>query len=107
MTGAAPAMMAISALDIALHDAAARIREQRVADMLGSALREKFATHASGPFIREGDLPYEGFEADAERHAKRGFRYIKPRAGVSPRADGTMMTEQRYRLLGQERGARL
>lgn len=93
-----PAMMAISALDIALHDLAARARGQRVADLLGGAVRERFPAYASGPFIREGAKPYDGFEAEAERHAKRGFRYIKPRAGVEPRADGSMVAALRKAL---------
>jgi len=98
-----PAMMAISALDLALHDLAARARGQSVADMLGGAVRERIPAYASGPFIREGASPYEGFEAEAERHAKRGFRYIKPRAGVDPRADGKMVASLR-KALGTEIG---
>jgi D-galactarolactone cycloisomerase len=93
-----PAMMAISALDMALHDAAARIRGQSVADMLGGPIRRSIPAYASGPFIREGARPYEGFEEEAERCVKRGFRYIKPRAGVDPRADGRMVLSLRNTL---------
>jgi D-galactarolactone cycloisomerase len=98
-----PAMMAISALDLALHDLAARARGQRIAELLGGALRERIPAYASGPFIREGSSPYGGFEAEAERHAARGFRYIKPRAGVEPRADGAMVSSLR-KALGTEIG---
>jgi len=98
-----PAMMAISALDLALHDLAARGRDQRIVDMLGGAMRERIPAYASGPFIREGAAPYDGFEAEAERQVKRGFRYVKPRAGVDPRADGMMVTSLR-KALGPEIG---
>ena len=98
-----PAMMAISSLDLALHDLAARIRGQRIADLLGGALRERMPAYASGPFIREGAAPYAGFEAEAEQQARRGFRYLKPRAGVDPRADGMMVSSLR-KALGPEIG---
>jgi D-galactarolactone cycloisomerase len=93
-----PAVMAISALDLALHDLAARERGLRVADLLGGAMREKIPAYASGPFIREGASPYGGFEAEAEAQAKRGFRYLKPRAGVEPVADGKMVAALRKAL---------
>jgi D-galactarolactone cycloisomerase len=96
------AMMAISALDIALHDAAARARGVRVADYLGGALRERLPAYASGPFIREG-TPYAHFDEEALGYVKRGFRLIKPRAGVSPRADGEMVASLR-RAVGSDVG---
>ena len=98
-----PSMMAVSSLDLALHDLAARGRGLRVADLLGGAIRERLPAYASGPFIREGAAPYDGFEAEAERQAKRGFRYIKPRAGVDPLADGKMVASLR-KALGAEIG---
>jgi D-galactarolactone cycloisomerase len=97
------AMMAISALDIALHDLAARARGVRVADLLGGALRERLPAYASGPFIREGADPYGHFEEEAKAYLKRGFRLIKPRAGVSPRADGEMAASLR-RAVGPDVG---
>ena len=89
------AMMAISALDIALHDAAARARGVSVAQMLGGALRQRVPAYASGPFIREGDAPYAHFNAEAEGYLKQGFKMLKPRAGVSPQADGRMIRSLR------------
>jgi D-galactarolactone cycloisomerase len=97
------AMMAISALDIALHDAAARARGVRVADLLGGALRERLPAYASGPFIREGAQPYAHFDEEALAYVKRGFRLVKPRAGVSPRADGEMVASLR-RAVGPDVG---
>jgi D-galactarolactone cycloisomerase len=85
------AMMAISALDVALHDAAARGRGVSVAQMLGGALHQRLPAYASGPFIREGEAPYAHFNAEAEDYLEQGFRMMKPRAGVSPRADGAMI----------------
>lgn len=86
-----PAMMAISALDMALHDAAARERGVSVAALLGGALRDRVMAYASGPFIREGDRPYAHYGAAVEALLGRGFRAIKPRAGASPRSDGEMI----------------
>lgn len=97
------AMMAISALDTALHDAAARAQEMSVAQMLGGAMRRKVPAYASGPFIREGDKPYEGFEAEAEGYLQQGFRMLKPRIGVNPRADGAMIRAMR-KTIGEEAG---
>lgn len=97
------AMMGISALDIALHDAAAKARGVRVADLLGGALRERMPAYASGPFIREGAQPYAHFDEEARGYLKRGFRLIKPRAGVSPRADGEMVASLR-RAVGPDVG---
>jgi D-galactarolactone cycloisomerase len=97
------AMMAISALDIALHDAGARARGVRVADLLGGALRERLPAYASGPFILEGAQPYAHFDEEALAYVKRGFRLVKPRAGVSPRADGGMVASLR-RAVGPDVG---
>ena len=97
------AMMAISALDMALHDAAARERGVRVADLLGGALRERLPAYASGPFIVEGDKPYAQFDAQAEDYLKRGFKMLKPRGGFNPRADGVMAASLR-KTIGPEAG---
>jgi D-galactarolactone cycloisomerase len=97
------AMMGISALDIALHDVAARVRGQSVADMLGGALRRKIPAYASGPFIREGEAPYGHFEAETLAYLEQGFRLVKPRAGVSPREDGRMIRALR-KAVGEDVG---
>jgi D-galactarolactone cycloisomerase len=98
-----PAMMAISALDIALHDAAARARGVRVADLLGGALRDRLPAYASGPFIREGAQPYAHFDEEVRGYLKRNFRLVKPRVGVTPRADGEMVASLR-RAVGPDVG---
>lgn len=96
-------MMAISALDVALHDAAARAQGMRVADMLGGALRERIPAYASGPFIAEGREPYGQFVSEIEHYLRRGFKAAKPRAGVSPREDARMLGDVR-RAVGPEIG---
>lgn len=97
------AMMAISALDMALHDAAARALGVSVAAMLGGALRDRAFAYASAPFITEGADPYGHYLDEADACLARGFRAIKPRAGISPRADGAMALAMR-RHVGDEIG---
>ena len=98
-----PAMMAISAIDMALHDAAARIQGVSVATLLGGALRQRVLAYASGPFIAEGDDPYGAYPTEVETYLRRGFRAVKPRAGADPRADGVMVEALR-RVMGPELG---
>lgn len=92
------AMMAISAIDMALHDAAAKLQNRSVAAMLGGRLRETVFAYASGPFIAEGAAPYGHYAADVDRYLKQGFRAIKPRAGVDPREDGRMAKALRKQI---------
>jgi len=93
-----PAMMAISALDMALHDAAARAHGVRIVDMLGGPLRDSVFAYASGPFMREADEPYGHYAAEAEGYLQQGFRALKPRAGLSPAADGEMAATLRSQV---------
>jgi L-alanine-DL-glutamate epimerase-like enolase superfamily enzyme len=92
------AMMAISAIDMALHDAAAKLHGRSVAAMLGGAIRNKAFAYASGPFIGEGGAPYGHYAAEVDKYLKQGFRAIKPRAGVDPRADGRMANALRSQI---------
>ena len=85
-----PGMMAISAIDMALHDLAAQDRGVSVAEMLGGALRTRLPAYASAPFITDAADPYSHYSAEVDAILRRGFRAVKPRAGVSPRADGAM-----------------
>ncbi len=86
-----PGMMAISAVDMALHDLAAQDRGISVAEALGGALRTRLPAYASAPFITtDADEPYGHYEAEIDSILRRNFRALKPRAGVSPRADGIM-----------------
>lgn len=92
------AMMAISAIDMALHDLAARSQGISVARMLGGALRDRMLAYASGPFIREDAAPYGAYPAQVEDLLGRGFRAIKPRVGVAPRQDGVAMRAMRRQV---------
>ena len=93
-----PAMMAISAIDMALVDAAARERETRVADLLGGATQERLFAYASGPFMREGGNPYGHYHQEIDTYLRQGFRALKPRAGLSPHADGAMIRAVRKQV---------
>ncbi|MGX9964287.1 mandelate racemase/muconate lactonizing enzyme family protein [Roseomonas sp. F4] len=93
-----PAMMAASAIDMALHDAAARSQGISVAAMLGGALRQRMLAYASGPFIAEGASPYGAYPEQIDALLRRGFRAIKPRAGFDPRADGVMTRAMRQQV---------
>ncbi len=77
--------MAISALDIALWDAASRTAELPLAAFLGGALRDRIPAYVSGPFMKPGPDPYVDFERDVEGFLKSGFRAIKMRMGTTPR----------------------
>ncbi len=92
------AMMAISAIDMALHDLAARELGTSVATMLGGRVREAVFAYASAPFIAEGEAPYDHYLREADACLARGFRALKPRAGFSPRADGRMATGLRRHI---------
>ncbi|GGF71909.1 L-rhamnonate dehydratase [Azorhizobium oxalatiphilum] len=98
-----PSMMAISAIDMALCDLAAQERGISVSALLGGGLRERVFSYGSGPFITEASDPYGHYAAEVEAALKLGYRAIKPRAGVSPRADGEMLAAMR-RQVGPEIG---
>ncbi|ALM81587.1 mandelate racemase/muconate lactonizing enzyme family protein [Bordetella sp. N] len=85
-----PAMMAISALDMALHDLAARAHGVSIAQLLGGAVRCELPCYASGPFIAEGVDPYRDYPREIDALLEQGFKAVKPRAGVSPQADAAM-----------------
>lgn len=89
------AMMAISAVDMALHDAAARERGVPVSALLGGALRDRVFTYASGPFLKADGDPYRGMAKEADALLRQGYRALKPRAGADPRGDGAAFTAMR------------
>jgi L-alanine-DL-glutamate epimerase-like enolase superfamily enzyme len=92
------AMMAISAIDMALCDLAAQELGVSVAAMLGGGLRERVFAYGSGPFISEGSSPYAQYASEVERCLTLGYRAVKPRAGVGPRADGEMLSTLRRQV---------
>jgi L-alanine-DL-glutamate epimerase-like enolase superfamily enzyme len=94
--------MALSAMDMAIHDAAAQVLEMPVAQLLGGAVRNRIFAYASGPFISERE-GYARYTAEVETFLKSGFRAVKPRAGLSPAKDGRMVRELRA-LIGEDAG---
>lgn len=97
------AMMAISAIDMALHELAAKSLGISVAALLGGALRDRVFAYASAPFLAPSDDPYAHYPAEVESCLERGFRAVKPRCGASPRRDGEM-AERLRRMVGPEIG---
>ncbi len=81
-------LMALSAVDMALWDLRARALDQPIARLLGGALRTRVFAYASGPYHRPGRDPYRQYPQDAERILAAGFRAMKMKVGVDPRADG-------------------
>jgi D-galactarolactone cycloisomerase len=92
------AMMALSAVDIAVHELAAKAYGVSVAKLLGGAVRDSLFTYASGPYLRAGPQPYATYGTDVDTYLRRGFRAIKPRAGFNPKADGAMANALRKRV---------
>jgi D-galactarolactone cycloisomerase len=92
------AMMAISAIDIALHDIVARMHGVSVATLLGGAVRDEVFAYASGPFVRSQPNPYREYQREVDRYLARNFKAIKPRGGVDPRADGSMANALRRQV---------
>lgn len=90
--------MAISALDMAAWDAAARLAAVPVSTLLGGALRDRVQAYVSGPFLKPGADPYRDFDADIEHYLAAGFRAMKLRMGVAPRTDGLRLRRVRDRV---------
>ncbi len=91
-------MMAVSALDIALHDLAAQAQGVPVAALLGGALRDRLFAYASAPFMKEGGDPYRDMAADTDRLLGLGYRAFKPRSGHDPRSDGAALVAMRRQI---------
>jgi D-galactarolactone cycloisomerase len=90
-------MMAISAIDIALHDLAAQMHGISVAALMGGAVRNEVFAYASGPFVRMPD-PYREYQREVDQYLSLNFKAIKPRGGVEPRADGIMANALRKQV---------
>jgi D-galactarolactone cycloisomerase len=95
------AMTAVAALDMALHDLAARLQEVPLSTLLGGAVRDHVPAYASGPFFKPDGHPYRDFEREAEGYLRAGFRAIKLRSGFRPADDAATAIAVR-RLMGPE-----
>jgi D-galactarolactone cycloisomerase len=91
-------MMAISAIDIALHDLAAQMLGISVAALMGGAVRNEVLAYASGPFVRMQPDPYREYQREVDQYLSLNFKAIKPRGGVEPRADGIMANALRKQV---------
>lgn len=92
------AMMAVAALDMALHDLVARERGIPLSTLLGGAVRDRVPAYASGPFFKPGGHPYREFRTEAAQHLRAGFRAIKLRSGFDPREDAAIATSIRREM---------
>jgi D-galactarolactone cycloisomerase len=93
--------MAISALDIALWDAASRTAEMPLSKFLGGALRDRVPAYVSGPFMKPGADPYLNYESEIEGFLQAGFKAIKLRMGTSPANDGRLIERVR-KIIGPD-----
>ncbi len=91
-------MMATAAIDIALHDLAAKARGISVAALLGGAVRDRVLAYASGPYLKPGGHPYRTFQTEVEAYQKAGFRAVKLRSGYSPHEDAAIAIALREQL---------
>jgi D-galactarolactone cycloisomerase len=91
-------LMALSAIDIAVWDAAARLAGRPLHHLLGGALRDVVPAYASGPFLKPGPDPYRDFPRDVDAYLAEGFRAIKLRMGTDPATDGRVIANVRRRI---------
>lgn len=91
-------LMAVSALDIAAWDAAARTARKPLHAFLGGAARERLFAYVSGPFLKPGADPYRDYFADIDGYLAAGFRAIKLRLGTAPATDGAIARRVRERI---------
>lgn len=96
-----PGMMGVAALDMALHDLAARERGVPLFLLLGGARRDRVAAYASGPFFKPGGHPYRDFEREVADYLQAGFRAVKLRIGFGPADDAAAAIAVR-RLIGAD-----
>jgi D-galactarolactone cycloisomerase len=90
--------MAMSAIDIAVWDGAARRAGVPIAALLGGALRSRLPAYVSGPFLKPGPDPYRDFDDDIDAYLEAGFRAIKLRMGVAPKVDARRLAGARERV---------
>lgn len=90
--------MAMSAIDIAAWDLAARRAGMPVARLLGGAVRHEVPAYVSGPFLKPGGDPYRDFERDIDGYLRDGFKAMKLRLGLDARAEGALLARLRRRV---------
>lgn len=100
-SGTGLGMMAVAALDMALHDLAARQHGVPLSTLLGGTRRDRVPSYASGPFFKPGGHPYRDFEREVEGYLRAGFRAIKLRSGFKPPDDAAAASAVRA-MIGAE-----
>jgi D-galactarolactone cycloisomerase len=92
------AMMAVAAVDMAMHDLVARHQGVPLSGLLGGARRDRVPSYASGPFFKPGGHPYRDFEREVEGYLRSGFRAIKLRSGFRPADDAAAAVAVRRQI---------
>lgn len=90
--------MAVAALDMAIHDLAARRLGIPLSTLLGGAERNRVPAYASGPFFKPGGHPYRDYRRDIDSYLAEGFRAIKMRIGHDPRDDVALALDVRRQI---------
>ncbi len=91
-------LMAVSALDIGVWDAAARAANKPLSALLGGAMRERMEAYVSGPFLKPGADPFHTYMADLDTYLDAGFRAVKLRLGTTPKRDAEIARQVRARI---------
>lgn len=91
-------MMAVSALDMAIWDATARLQDRPLSAVLGGALHDRLPTYGSGPYFKLGDDPYRDFQKDVDACLTAGFKAIKPRIGTTAVRDAKVAAAMRHQV---------
>jgi L-alanine-DL-glutamate epimerase-like enolase superfamily enzyme len=81
------AMIAISAVDIALWDLMGKAMQRPVHQLLGGALRSRVPAYVTGFYYRDGERP-DDLRREAAMYLEHGYRTVKVKvAGLPPEAD--------------------
>ncbi|PWV99926.1 D-galactarolactone cycloisomerase [Hoeflea marina] len=96
------ALMAVSAIDMAVWDALGRAGNRPIHALLGGALRDALPAYASGPLLPVGGDRYRDFRSAVESYVDSGFRAVKIRIGVGLARDEAAIRAARE-ILGADR----
>jgi len=90
---------ALSGIDMALHDAAARTLNVPLCELLGGRFRERVKVYISSIWV-DGEDPNIAY-ADVEQYASQGYSALKfygwPDFGTQPQRDAAILNELRAR----------
>ena len=78
--------LAVSAIDLALHDLWGKAWGRPITDLYGGALRERVPAYASAMNYQEGLDPQDHYPEEAQQCVEKGFRALKMRLGGQPLA---------------------